>query len=96
MSYVPELTDEAFEDLERLLDSLADDLREPIITAVEALLGGYAADPSTLPRSVGPHPFAPLDFQADGLSFRWGMTYVFSQDEKRIQVTHIFRAGPLF
>lgn len=91
MSYALDFANEAVEDLERLLDSLPLERRDPAVEAVQASLSHFAEHPLERPRPGGPRPFVHLNFRVGEVAYHWAATYCFSQDETRIVVTHVYR-----
>lgn len=91
MSYALDFADEAVEDLERLLESLPSERRDPAAEAVEAALLRFAASPLDRPRPGSSRPFVNLSFRVAEVNYFWAATYVFSQDETRVVITHIYR-----
>jgi len=93
MSYVPELTDVALEDLKNLIDSLPSSRRRDAIDAVEAALTKLAANPGLAQREHLGRPSYRFGFAAGGVTYHWGCTFKISEDESRIVITHLFRTA---
>ena len=95
MSYALDIADEAVEDLEALLDSLPSAHRADAVEGVDLALQKLAANPLLAPRQHLGRPSYRFQFNAGGVGYHWGCTFRFSQDEKSVQVTHIYRASAL-
>jgi hypothetical protein len=95
MSYALDIADEAVEDLEKLLDSLPSARRADAIEGVDVALQKLAANPFLAPRRHLGRPTYHFQFTAGGVGYHWGCTFRFSEDEKGIQITHIYRASAL-
>lgn len=91
MSYALEITDEARDDLERLVDSLPAARRPEAIDGVDVALSRLAANPGLASgRHLG-RPTYHFEFLSGGVSYHWAVTFQFSEDERAIQVTHMYR-----
>ena len=93
MSYEPELTDEAAEDLRALIESRPSSRRRDALDEVEAALTRLAANPLLAQRQHLGRPTYPFQFRAEGVAHHWACTFAFDEDEKRIRITHIYRVG---
>lgn len=91
MSYEPELTDEAVEDLRTLIDSLPSARRRDAFDGVETALTRLAANPLLASRQHLGRPTYQFQFSAGGVAHHWACTFVFDEDEARIRITHIYR-----
>jgi len=91
MSYEIELTDVALEDFQNLIDSLPTARRRDAIDAVEAALQRLAANPRLAQHEHLGRPSYRFNFISDGVRYHWGCTFLISQDEIQVSVTHIFR-----
>ena len=95
MSYELDITDEAVEDLDALLESLPSDRRADAVEGVDVALQKLAANPLLAPRQHLGRPTYHFQFMAGGVGYHWGCTFRFSEDEKSLQITHIYRASAL-
>lgn len=93
MSYEPELTDVALEDLHALIDSLPASRRRDATDAVIAAIETLAANPRLGQREHLGRPSYHFRFVAGGVTHHWGCTFKLSPDEARITITHVFRVG---
>lgn len=93
MSYELDIADVALEDFHNLIDSLPGSRRRDAIDAVYAALTRLAANPRLgHPEYLG-RPSYRFSFKAGGVTYHWGCTFMFAQDETRIVVTHLFRVA---
>lgn len=92
MSYAVVLTPEAEDDLEALLKSLTEDKWDEAERRVFESLEALGVTPSLAVRRarVG-RPEYRLSFQAGGVWYHWACTFCYSQDEKSLYITHVFR-----
>ena len=91
MSYELVVSEEAIEDLHRLIDSLPSARRRDALDAVEAALDRLAVNPMLASRQHLGRPTFHFHFLAGGVHYHWGCTFTYSDDEASIQITHIFR-----
>jgi plasmid stabilization system protein ParE len=93
MSYELVITDEAVEDLHALIDSLPRSRRRDALESVDAALARLAANPRLGQRQYLGRKAFHFPFRAGEVSYHWGCTFMISEDEARLVVTHIFRAA---
>ena len=93
MSYALDITDEAAEDLERLIESLPADRRADALNGVETALERLAANPKLAVRQPLGRPLYRFSFRAADVTYHWGATFQYGQEERTIQVTHMFRVA---
>jgi plasmid stabilization system protein ParE len=91
MSYVVALANEAEEDLTRLVASLPLRRRQAAIAAVAACIEQIAKNPLSAPTTTHERPTWRVEFNVDGVRYAWGATYQYSEDEKAVVITHVFR-----
>ena len=91
MSYALDITEFATDDLVTLLDSLPLTRRSEAFEAVWRELNGLAENPLEVPRVVSDRPTHLFSFIAEGVHYFWGATFRFSEDEKLVVITHVFR-----
>lgn len=91
MSYELEIADEAFTDLSRLIKSLPPGRQDEAIEGTDAELQKLAANPLLAPKVHLGRPTYRFHFKAGGTGYHWAATFVFSEDEKRIIITHVYR-----
>lgn len=90
MAFALDITDVAVQDLEDLLSDIPMSRRPDAIAGVEAAMDRLVANPQLAqPRHLG-RPTYHFSFVAGGVHYHWGCTYIFSEDETTIQVTHVF------
>lgn len=91
MSYEPDITDEAFEDVERLIESLPQERREAAFDALEMAFVRLAANPKLGSRGPLGRPTYFFHFEVGGTHYHWAATFCYSQDETRIVITQVYR-----
>ena len=91
MSYALAITPEAEEDLSRIVKSLPSKRRQRALDAVAQELEKLAANPSLAVRSTLGRPTFRFSFTARQVAYHWAATFKYSQDERTIVITHIFR-----
>jgi hypothetical protein len=90
VGFALDLTDEAAEDLRILLDGLPSSRRRDATDRVEEALLRLAENPRLAQREYLGRPSYFFHFKAEGVHYHWGCTFVFTEDEEAIRVTHIF------
>lgn len=90
MPYALDFTDTAAEDIENLVLDLPWSRREKALDAIEASCEAFANRPQFKTRPYGPPSFT-LKFKVSGVTYWWAATYLLSQDETTICITHVFR-----
>jgi plasmid stabilization system protein ParE len=93
MSYALVITDEAVEDLHALIDSLPRSRRRDALDNVEAALTRLAANPQLGQRQYLGRKAFHFPFRAGNVSYHWGCTFMITEDEAGLVVTHFFRAA---
>lgn len=91
MSYEPDITDEAFEDLTRIVDALPVERQEAALTAVEDALLRLATNPRLGVRGPLGRPTYFFRFEIGGTQYHWAATFRYSEDETKIVVTQVYR-----
>jgi hypothetical protein len=91
MSYALDITDLAAEDLVNLLDALPISRRADAFDSTERALSSLAENPLQIPKIFSHRPTYLFWFLAGGVYHYWGATFRFSEDEKFVVITHIFR-----
>lgn len=91
MSYALDITDIGADDLVNLLDLMQSQHREDAFIAIEEALNRLAENPLAVPRGRFERPTYLFQFLTGGVLHRWGAQFRFSQDEKTIVVTRLFR-----
>jgi len=91
MSYALAITEIAADDLVSLLDSLPLDSRADAFDSVGRALNTLAKDPLKIPRMFSDRPTYLFSFLAGGVHRYWGATFRFSEDEKLVVITQVFR-----
>ena len=93
MSFELLVSDEAADDLHALIESLPSSRRRDALDGVDAALQRLAANPLLAQRQHLGRPTYQFQFKAEGVGYHWGCTFVYSQDEKSIRITHIYRVA---
>lgn len=93
MSYELLVSDEAVEDLHALIAALQSSRRRDALDGVDAAIQRLAANPMLAQRQHLGRPSYYFQFRAEGVAYHWGCTFVYSQDEASIRITHIFRVS---
>lgn len=91
MSYEPDITDEGFEDIERILDSLSPERRTAALDALDEAFLRLAANPQLAGRGPVGRPTFFFHFAIGGTHYHWAATFRYSEDETKIVVTHVYR-----
>jgi hypothetical protein len=91
MPYDPDITNEAFEDVERLIDSLPAERRSRAIDALDEAFIRLAANPRLASKGVIGRPTFFFRFEIDGVGYHWAATFCYSEDEKKIIITQVYR-----
>lgn len=91
MSYAPDITDAAFEDVERLLDSLPPERRGRALDALDAAFERLAANPRLAGKGPVGRPTFMFQFVIDGVHYYWAATFAYGEDEQTIWITHVYR-----
>ncbi len=93
MSYELALTPEAREDIHQLVSSLPPRVREDALHAIETELEKLALNPGLAVRSTLGRPTLRFRFIVGGATYHWAATFGYSQDERTIVITHVFRTA---
>jgi hypothetical protein len=93
VSYEPELTDVAIEDLHALIDSLPAARRRDAWIGVEAAFEQLAANPLLAQQQHLGRLAYQFQFHAEGVAHHWACTFVYAEDEARIKITHVYRVA---
>lgn len=93
MSFDLLVSDEAADNLRALIDFLPSSRRRDALDGVDAALQRLAANPLLAQRRHLGRPTYQFQFQAEGVSYHWGCTFVYSEDEASIRITHIYRVA---
>lgn len=93
MSYALDITDDAADDLNRLIASLPADRRADAFNGVETALDRLAANPRLAVSQHLGRPTYRFSFRAGGVGYHWAATFQYSEDESTIQVTHVYRVS---
>jgi hypothetical protein len=91
MSYELLVSDEAGDDLRALIDSLPASHRRDALNGVDSAVARLAANPMLAQRKHLGRPTYHFQFVAGGVTYHWGCTFVHTQDETSIRITHIYR-----
>ena len=91
MGYDVAFASEAAEDLERLVESLPSWRRRVALDTVVESIVELAQDPLNAPTLTHNRPTWLIEFEVDGVRYAWAAIYQYSQDEKTIVITHVFR-----
>lgn len=91
MSYELAITPEAEQDLKRLISSLPKHRRKAALDAVPEQLEKLAANPSLAVRSTLGRPTYRFSFRAGGVGYHWAATFKYSEDERQIVITHLYK-----
>ncbi len=91
MSYELDIADEAFADLERLIESLPEPRRAEAIDGIQAALLTLTANPMLAGKQSLGRPTYRFRFTAGGVGYHWAATFAYSADETRIIITHVYR-----
>lgn len=93
MSYELAIAEEAEDDLAALVDSLPAARRADAIQAVEQELLKLAANPLLAPKLHLARPTYRFRFEAGSVTYHWAATFQFSDDERHIVITHVYRVA---
>ncbi len=93
MSYEPDITDEAFEDLQRIIESYTPERQSAVLDALDEALVRLAANPRLGIRGPLGRPTYFFTFEIGGTRYHWAATYCYSQDETKIVVTQVYRSA---
>jgi hypothetical protein len=75
VSYELAIADEAFEDIERLIDSLPEARRAEAVAGVDEALQRLAANPLLAPKLNLGRPTYRFQFTAGGVGYHWAATF---------------------
>ena len=91
MPFALGFTDTGADDLLRLIESLPHARQEEALEAVERACLTFAASPQHSPSSSFAPPSFRVDFAAGGVRHYWVATYRITEDERSLEITHLFR-----
>lgn len=93
MSYALLVSDEAADDLRALIESLPASRRRDALDGTDRALERLAANPLLAQRQSLGRPTYYFRFTAEGVTYHWGCTFQYSEDESSLCVTHVFRVS---
>ena len=93
MSFELVITDEAADDLHALIESLPSSRRRDALDSVDAALTRLAANPRLGQSQYLARKAFHFSFRAESVGYHWGCTFLITEDEAQLVVTHIFRAS---
>jgi plasmid stabilization system protein ParE len=91
MSYELAITPEAEQDLAEIVASLPAASRQDAWVAIVTEFDKLAANPSLAVRSQLGRPTYRFSFKVREVSYHWAATFKYSEDERSIVITHVFR-----
>ena len=94
MSYALDITSEAAERLNNLIESLPADWQAAVMDAVEAELQRLAANPLPKAKDYYGHPAYEFPIRVGHREHAWGATYCISEDENHLVITDVYKVPP--
>ena len=94
MSYALDITSEAAERLNDLIESLPADWHTDVTDAVDAALQKLAANPLPKAKYYYGRPAYQFTIRAGRLTRHWGVTYRISPDETHLVITDAYKVPP--
>ena len=91
MSYAVEFTEIAEEKLQRLVESLPRTRRAAAVEGVATAMERLGANPRLAPHVHLGRQTYQFSFRAGGTTYHWAATFCFSEDEKAVIITEIYR-----
>jgi hypothetical protein len=94
MSYALDITSEAADRLNALIESLPTDWHADVTAVVEAALQKLAGNPLPKAKDYYGHPAYEFPVHPGSRKGDWGVTYRISEDEKRLTITDAYKVPP--